>query len=146
MDGKANQGNSPPAASVCAPDAQTAPTQISTLAKRPDFLKAARARRQGAASMLVQARLRNDGEASGIRVGFTCSKKVGNAVARNRSKRRLRAAARIVLPELGHDGWDYVLIGARDKTAARPFELMLDDLRYALRKLHSNKNRKADRR
>jgi ribonuclease P protein component len=69
-------------------------------------------------------------------VGFTCSKKVGNAVARNRAKRRLREAARRVLPEAARPGWDYALIGYRDATAERPFALLLADLRDALRRAH----------
>ena len=71
-----------------------------------------------------------------MRVGFTCSKKVGNAVARNRAKRRLREIARLVLPEHGHDGYDYVLVGRRDVTATRDFAEMLEDLERALRKAH----------
>ncbi|CUH78794.1 ribonuclease P protein component [Tropicibacter naphthalenivorans] len=85
----------------------------------------------------MQARKRAEGEATGVRVGFTCSKKVGNAVARNRAKRRLREIARLVLPELGQDGFDYVLIGRAEQTAARDFIAMQDDLRRALRKAHS---------
>lgn len=120
-------GDRPPAISVC----------LTTLVKRSEFLAAARARRASGQAMMMQARKRRDGEADGMRVGFTCSKKVGNAVARNRAKRRLREVARLVLPELGRDGWDYVLIGRKDVTASLPFETLLDDLRKALPKLHS---------
>lgn len=108
---------------------------------RADFLRCARAGRQGTAGMMLQARQRHaDEPASGIRVGFTCTKKVGNAVARNRAKRRLREVARLVLPEHGRDGWDYVLIGREGATAARPFEDLTADLISALKKLHQNRS------
>ena len=91
----------------------------------------------------MQARRRDADEApDGIRVGYTCSKKVGNAVARNRAKRRLRAAARAVIPGLGRPGWDYVLIGRPEATAARPFPLPLRRPRLARsRALHGSATR-----
>ena len=105
------------------------------IAKRADFLAAAQGRRMALPGFHLQARFRDDGS-DAVRVGFTCSKKVGNAVARNRAKRRLREIARLTLPDQGRDGFDYVLIGRREVTAVRPFETLLADLREALSKAH----------
>ncbi len=122
-----------------APDGMPAPAPpaMTTLARRRDFLAAARARRQSSPSLTLQARHRAADEApEGIRVGYTCSKKLGNAVVRNRAKRRLRAAARLVIPEAGRSGWDYVLIGRPGETVSRPFASLCDDLSSALCTLH----------
>ncbi len=73
-----------------------------------------------------------------IRVGFTCSKKVGNAVARNRAKRRLREIARLALPAYGKPGTDYVLIGRKEITATLPFDQLLQDLESNLAILHGD--------
>ena len=135
-DGTAKPGDMSPAVFAC--PHETPNQTLTVLRIRADFLRAARARRQGTGGMMVQARKRGADETSGVRVGFTCTKKVGNAVARNRAKRRLREVARLLLPEIGRDGWDYVLIGRAKATADRPFELLKGDLIYALKKLHPN--------
>jgi ribonuclease P protein component len=57
-------------------------------------------------------------------------------VARNRAKRRLRAVAQAVLPELGREGWDYVLIGKPGATGDVPYATLLTDFRNALARLH----------
>jgi ribonuclease P protein component len=114
------------------------------LKRRADFLAAAnRGRRLGLPGLMLQARRRREDEPAEtpVRVGFTCSKKVGNAVRRNRAKRRLRAAAAEVLPQAARPGWDYVLIGRAAETEARPFPDLLDDLRAGLAKLHARDDR-----
>lgn len=109
---------------------------LDILKKRSDFVRASNAKRQGTPGIHLQARKRGPDEPAGMRVGFTCSKKVGNAVARNRAKRRLREVARLVLPTHGRDGWDYVLVGRHAKTAELPFTQLQADLVRALRKIH----------
>jgi ribonuclease P protein component len=106
-----------------------------TLAKRADFLRAASARRQGTTGFLLQARARED-DAAQVRVGYTASKKIGNAVLRNRAKRRLRALARQVMPTLAQPGWDYVLVARPDATVSRPFADLVADLTGAMRAVH----------
>jgi len=128
--------DAPPAVSVC--PAPAGPLVLETLQNRPDFLKAASARRQGTASCLVQARDRRD-ETALVRVGFTASKKIGNAVARNRAKRRMRALARAVLAEAGRPGWDYVLIGRAGATAELAFDRLRDDLDAAVAAVHEDR-------
>ncbi len=118
-------GNAPPAVCVC----------VERMKKRTDFLACARARKAVMPGFVLQGRNRDDGDA-GVRVGFTASKKVGNAVARNRAKRRLRAVAAQVLPAHARPGWDYVLIARRDVTATRRFEALRTDLERALERLH----------
>jgi ribonuclease P protein component len=68
--------------------------------------------------------------------GFTATRKVGGAVVRNRAKRRLREAARLLLPVHGRPGFDYVFI-ARSGAPSRPWPRLLDDMKSALIRLAS---------
>ena len=108
---------------------------LSVLSRRADFLKAASARRQGTGGFLLQARDRADGE-TGVRGGFSASKKIGNAVLRNRAKRRLRALAREVLAGLARPGWDYVLVARPEATVTRAYSDLCADLETALATVH----------
>ena len=106
------------------------------LKTRADFLRVAAGRRRAARPGLVlQAapHLPGDGAAI-VRVGFTASRKVGNAVVRNRAKRRLRAVAADVLARDGRQGTDYVLI-ARGGTGGLPYAELVSDLEAALRRI-----------
>ncbi len=109
---------------------------LTVIAKRADFLRAAQARRQAMPGFVLQARCRGDDSAD-IRVGYTCSKKIGNAVARNRAKRRLREVARATLPAGGLPGWDYVLVGRPGATVDRVFSDLLADMANALGRVHA---------
>jgi ribonuclease P protein component len=68
---------------------------------------------------------------SPVRVGFTATKKLGNAVARNRARRRLKEAARLTLAEMPLQGVELVLI-CRKETAEIPFETLRANLKTAL--------------
>ncbi|MAL78870.1 MAG: ribonuclease P protein component [Sneathiella sp.] len=112
------------------------PIGVERLKKRAEFLRVASVRRKWAApGMVLQAaRGAQTSEADVSRVGFTVTKKVGNAVVRNRIKRRLRAAADQVIPHHAQSGWDFVLIG-RQGSLGRDFTDLTFDLRRALEKV-----------
>ena len=113
------------------------PVRLVRLKTRADFLRVAAGRARAVRpGVIVQAAPQPDPSEPPARprVGYTASRRVGNAVVRNRAKRRLRAAAAAVLPRCGAEGVDYVLI-ARAGTAARPYAELLGDLEGALRQL-----------
>jgi len=102
---------------------------IQRIQRRPDFLAAQRGRTCARGAVVVQALERSGQEAA--RAGFTATRKIGGAVVRNRAKRRLREAARLLLPQFGRPGVDYVFI-ARGGTAGRDWPRLLDDMKTAL--------------
>lgn len=116
---------------------------LGRLKKRSEFLRlTAKGRKWAAPGLVLQALPNAAGPAGdtptdsthGTRLGFTCSRQVGNAVDRNRARRRLREAARQVMPDTARAGHDYVIIG-RKSTLHRPFALLIEDLRAALKRV-----------
>jgi ribonuclease P protein component len=103
------------------------------LRRRTDFRAAAAGLRASVGAFVVQARRR--AEAGPVRIGFTVSRQVGNAVERNRVRRRLREMVRLSQGGGMHDGHDYVLIGRRAALAA-PFGQMRQELDAALSRIH----------
>ena len=112
------------------------------LKKRADFLRAARGIRRVEGAITLETCPAPELSPLHLRIGFTASKKIGNAVIRNRAKRRLRAAASQLLPLLGRPGHDYVLV-ARGTTVARPFPALLSDITTALKAAHKKLDAKA---
>ncbi|HBS22634.1 MAG TPA: ribonuclease P protein component [Thalassospira sp.] len=116
---------------------------VERLKKRAEFLRVAGTRRkwvtqglilQGAPRPGIKPDTEYAGEDRLARVGFTVTKKVGKAVVRNRVRRRLRAVADQLMTDMALPGWDYVVIG-RQQTIDRDFEKLVDDMRFALRRI-----------
>ena len=104
---------------------------------RPQFLATAKGLARPCGAVLIQTRDRADGDPA-IGIGFTATKRIGGAVVRNRAKRRLREAARQLIPAHGIAGADYVLI-ARQACAERPWPRLLDDVKTALIRLAADR-------
>jgi ribonuclease P protein component len=127
---------------------------LHTLRVRREFLAVAKGDKQVRRGLVLQARQRDvnaktDLDAASdptsdadtaIRFGLTATKKIGNAVIRNRTRRRLRVLAHEILSAHGQPGYDYVLIG-RAATKHRTWDGLRTDLRSALKKLHMTGNK-----
>jgi ribonuclease P protein component len=113
------------------------------LKQRADYLAAAAGTKVPAAAFILQARERRDSASSRPdrappRFGFTASKKIGNAVERNRVRRRLREMVRLTAALPAQTGYDYVLIGRRAALSA-PFERLVADFAGALKRIHKRR-------
>jgi ribonuclease P protein component len=119
---------------------------LQRLRRRADFLRVADGRRKWVTPGLILQTLAHApvSDAPGaIRVGFTATRKIGNAVVRNRARRRLRAAAASVMAHHAATGFDYVLI-ARLDTPTRPYPALIEDLETALRRLGTWRDGRSD--
>ncbi|MBS7543432.1 ribonuclease P protein component [Ancylobacter oerskovii] len=109
------------------------------LVKRKDFLAAAGGLRANSGPLLLQARDRADDGA--VRIGLTVTKKHGNAVERNRIRRRLREAVRDALPRVARPGFDYVIVARRAALTTR-FTDLVNDIERGITRLHSGNRRR----
>lgn len=111
------------------------PQQIKTLTRRSDFLAANRGLRIARPGFVLLAQ---PNQGAGLRYGITVTRKIGNAVVRNRMKRRFRALIREILPERGLPDHDHVLIG-REGGIERDFAALREDLGVALARAAAGK-------
>ena len=115
---------------------------IQRLVRRSEYLKVARARKyvvtKGLILQFETKDLKADGSAP--RVGYTVSKKVGNAVTRNRARRRLKSVVNDVLSSSIEQPLDLVLIGRAD-TLKRTYDELLEDFRFALKSVRTRQEK-----
>ena len=112
---------------------------LEKITKRPDYVEMRNSYKVSMPGFILQGKSRSvdtSVNSSVSRYGLTCSKRIGNAVKRNRAKRRLRSAVMAILPYSGLEGWDYVLIGKTNSTENLSFDNLKDSLTKALSKIH----------
>ncbi len=114
--------------------------RLESLRKRQDFIAIRTGRRQHSLSFVLQTREQRDENVAGVRIGYTVTKKTGNAVERNRIKRRMRAAVHQIMPIYARQAHDYVLIGKRAALHTE-FETMVAELGSSLGRVHQNSNK-----
>ena len=118
---------------------------LEKITKRPDYVKMRNGHKVSMPGFILQGKSRavdTSVNSTVSRYGLTCSKRIGNAVKRNRAKRRLRSAAMAILPYSALEGWDYVLIGKTNSTENMSFDILKDNLITALRKIHQKDGEK----
>lgn len=109
---------------------------IHVIKKRKDFIKVAqKGQKVIQSSLILQAAFNFGNLKHDFEIGYTATKKLGKAHIRNRTKRRLRAIARELLPQNHLSQVQYVLIG-RHNTASCDFDKIRTDMQYALKKIH----------
>ncbi|MDA8887803.1 ribonuclease P protein component [Hellea sp.] len=116
-------------------------TKLGVLKTRSEFLHVRSGKYRAFKNLVIQANTNPNSRT--IRVGFTATKKIGNAVVRNKAKRRLKHVARELLPEHGLKGVDYVFI-ARNSTASTPYKNLMSNTRDALASI-SQTNKKVSK-
>jgi len=140
--GRSQGAGSPPRAGAqaaqCVTGAYPSKTCLTMerLKRRTDFRAAAAGMRAPSSAFVLQARRRTD--ADGTRVGFTVTRQIGNAVERNRIRRRLRELVRLANAGSLQQGHDYVLIGRRGALSLA-FDEMMRELDTALKRVHAQK-------
>ena len=116
--------------------------RLEPLRKRRDFIAIRAGGRQHSSSFVLQTRERGEDNfaAEGVRIGYTVTKKTGNAVERNRIKRRMRAAVHQIMQIYARRAHDYVLIGKRAALNTE-FETMVAELGSSLSRVHQDSNK-----
>ena len=112
---------------------------IQTIKKRRDFLKGNNAAHAAMPSVVIQSYMRTDEVVEtdeSVMMGITCSKKVGNAVKRNRAKRRLREAGKIVLKEIGIKKTNYIFIARKDTTIKVNLTDLCNDIETGIKRIY----------
>ena len=118
---------------------------IQTIKKRRDFIKGNYSPYAAMPSVVVQSYMRTDEVVETdetVMMGITCSKKVGNAVKRNKAKRRLREAGKIVLKEIGIKKTNYIFIARKDTTIKVKFADLCNDIENGIKKIYGQEDGK----
>ncbi len=112
---------------------------LQKITKHADYVEMRKGYKINTSGFILQGKPRNSNSLVSpdvARYGLTCSKRIGNAVRRNRAKRRLRSLATNILPISALEGWDYVLIGKVNSTEILSFDILKKSLTKALIKIH----------